>query len=74
MTAHHVHARRERRVAAGKCAYLNRFGDIPPIELYLDHPRLPDVLMEAVETGKPLTAETLAKWLGSPRPGRWSGP
>jgi hypothetical protein len=26
------------------------------------------MLMEAVEGGKPLTAEAVAKWLGAPRP------
>lgn len=67
-------ARRERRVEAGKRAYLARFGEDAPVSLYLDHPRLPDMLQEAVERGEKLTAEALAKWLGGPRPGRWSGP
>jgi hypothetical protein len=64
--------RRERRVEAGKHAYLARFGKDASVSSYLDHPRLPDMLMEAVESGEPLTAEALAKWLGGPRPGRWS--
>ena len=67
-------ARRKRRLEAAKRAYLERFGEDAPVSSYLDHPRLPDVLMEAVETGEPLTAEALAKWLGGSRPGRWSGP
>ena len=68
-------ARRERRLEAAKGAYLARFGEDAPVSsCYLDNPRLPDLLMEAAEEGKPLTAEALAEGLGGPRLGRWSGP
>ena len=68
-------ARRERRLEAAKGAYLARFGEEAPVASYhLDNPRLPDLLLEAVEAGKPLTAEAVAEGLGGPRHGRWSGP
>ena len=68
-------ARRERRLEAAKSAYLARFGEEAPVASYhLDHPRLSDLLMEAAEDGKPLTAEALAEGLGGPRLGRWSRP
>jgi hypothetical protein len=41
---------------------------------HLHNPRLPDLLLEAVEAGEPLTAEAVAEGLGGPRYGRWSGP
>jgi hypothetical protein len=41
---------------------------------HLHNPRLPDLLLEAVEAGKPLTAEAVAEGLGGPRHGCWSGP
>ena len=66
---------RRRRLEAGKSAYLARFGEDAPVSAYhLDNPRLPDLLMEAAEDGKPLTAEALAEGLGGPGLGRWSGP
>jgi hypothetical protein len=65
-------ARRERRLEAAKGAYLARFGEEAPVASYhLDHPRLSDLLMEAAEDGKPLTAEALAEGLGGPHSGRW---
>jgi hypothetical protein len=68
-------ARRERRLEAGKSAYLARFGEDAPVSSYhLDHRRLPDLLMEAAEDGEPLTAEALTVGLGSPRPGYCIGP
>jgi hypothetical protein len=68
-------ARRERRLEAARRAYRERFGTDAPVSLYLGHFRLADALMEAVERGEPLTAEALARWLGSgPRLDRWSGP
>jgi hypothetical protein len=64
-------ARRERRLEAAKGAYLARFGEEAPVASYhLDHPRLSDLLMEAAEDGKPLTAEALVEGLGGPRLGR----
>ena len=68
------HARQGRRLEAARRAYVARFGADAPISSYLGHPRVADMLMEAVETGKPLTAEAMAKWLGAPRLDRWSGP
>ena len=66
---------RRRRLEAGKSAYLARFGEDAPVSAYhLDNPRLPDLLMEAAEEGKPLTAEALAEGLGSPRFGCGSEP
>ena len=63
-------ARRERRLEAGKSAYLARFGEDAPVSsCHLDNPRLPDLLLEAAEDGEPLTAEALAEGLGSPHPG-----
>jgi hypothetical protein len=67
-------ARRERRLEAAKRAYRGRFGADAPVSSYMGHPRLADLLMEAVEGGKPLTAEAVAAWLGAPRLDRWSGP
>jgi hypothetical protein len=67
-------ARRERRLEAAKRAYREQFGEDAPAPPDTDHPRCADALMEAVESGRPLTAEALAKWLGDPRYGRWSGP
>lgn len=67
-------ARRERRLEAARRAYRERFdADAPVMPSDLDNPRLPDLLMEAVEAVKPLTAEALAKGLG-PDNGRWSRP
>ena len=61
-------AHRERRLKAGKRAYLARFGeDAPMLSYHLDHRRLPDLLMEAAEGGEPLTAEALAKRLDGSR-------
>ena len=75
MTTAMNHARRKRRVEAARRAYRDRFGeDAPVMSSHLDHPRLPDLLLEAVETGKPLTAEAVVEGLGGPRHGRWSGP
>ena len=72
MTTATDHARRERRLEAAMRAYRERFGeDAPLISSHLGHPRLPDLLMEAVEAGKPLTAGALAEGLG-PDNGRWS--
>ena len=58
--------RRWPRLEAAEDAYLDRFGEIPPIGPYLDHRRLPDVLQEAVECGEKLTDATLAERLGVP--------
>jgi len=75
MTTATDHARRERRVEAARRAYRERFGkDAPVVSYHLDNPRLPDLLMEAVEAGEPLTAEAVAEGLGAPRFGRWNGP
>jgi hypothetical protein len=75
MTTTTDHARRERRVEAARRAYRERFGeDAPVMSSHLDNPRLPDLLMEAVEAGEPLTAEAMAEGLGGPRHGRWNGP
>jgi hypothetical protein len=69
------HARRERRLEAARRAYRESFGeDAPVMPSHLDHPRLPDLLLEAVEAGEPLTAEAVAEGLGGPRHGCWSGP
>jgi hypothetical protein len=67
-------ARRERRLEAAKLAYRERFGADAPISSYMSPSRLADALMDAVERGKPLTIEALARWLGDPGYGRWSGP
>ena len=68
-------ARHTRRLEAAQRAYRGRFGeDAPVMPFHRDNPRLSDLLMEAVETGKPLTAEALAEGLRSPRHGGWSGP
>jgi hypothetical protein len=75
MTTATDHARREQRVEAAMRAYRERFGeDAPVVSHHLDNPRLPDLLMEAAEEGKPLTAEALAEGLGGPRHRGWSGP
>ncbi len=75
MTTATDHARRERRVEAARRAYRERFGeDAPVMSSHLDNPRLPDLLMEAVDAGEPLTAEAVAEGLGGPRHGRWNGP
>ena len=51
-------------------AYLERFGESPPVSAYLGQRRLPDVLFEAVDRGERLTNATLAEQLGvAPRPG-----
>jgi hypothetical protein len=64
------HARRERRLEAARRAYRESFGEDAPVRpFHLHNPRLPDLLLEAVEAGEPLTAEAVAKGLG-PRPGR----
>ena len=68
------HARRDRRLEAASRAYREQFGADAPVSSYLGHPRLADLLMEAVEGGESLTAEAVAKWLGAPRLDRWSGP
>ena len=68
------HARQGRRLEAARRAYVARFGADAPVASYLSHPRLAEMLMEAVESGKPLTAEAVAAWLGAPRLDRWSGP
>jgi hypothetical protein len=67
-------ARAWRRLEAAKRAYRERFGAEAPVSSYMGHPRLADLLMEAVEGGEPLTAEVVAKWLGAPRLDPWSGP
>ena len=74
MTTATDRARRERRIEAAKRAYRERFGADAPVSSYLGHFRLADALMEAVESGKPLTVEALAKWLGDAHSDRWSGP
>ncbi len=74
MSTAEEHARQKRRLEAAMCAYRRRFGADAPVSSYLGHPRLADMLMEAVEGGKPLTAAAVAKWLGAPRLSRWSGP
>ena len=75
MTTATDHARRERRLEAARRAYRERFGeDAPVMPSDLDNPRLPDLLMEAVEAGEPLTAEALSEGLGGPRSGRSSEP
>ena len=68
------HARRERRMDVAKRAYRERFGADAPVSSYIGHFRLADALMEAVESGKPLTVEALAERLGAPRLDLWSGP
>jgi hypothetical protein len=60
----------ERRLKAAESVYLARFGENLPVSPFRDHCRLPDVLQEAVEHGKPLTAEALAERLGGRHPGR----
>jgi hypothetical protein len=74
MTKPSDHARRERRLKVAKRAYRERFGADAPVSSYLGHFRLADALMDAVESGKPLTAEALAKWLGDAHSDRWGGP
>jgi hypothetical protein len=59
--------RRWPRLKAAEAAYLARFGEDAPVSAYLDHSRLPDVLLEAVERGEPLTEATLAEQLGIAR-------
>ena len=59
---------------AAESVYLARFGENPPVSPYPDHRRLPDVLQEAVEHGKPLTVEAPAERLGGRHPERWSVP
>ena len=72
MTTATDHARRERRLEVARRTYRERFGeDAPVMSSDLYNPRLPDLLMEAVEAGEPLTAEALAEGLG-PDNGRWS--
>lgn len=72
MTTATDHARRERRLEAARRTYRERFGaDAPVLPSDLDNPRLPDLLMAAVEAGEPLTAEAVTKGLG-PDNGRWS--
>jgi hypothetical protein len=74
-TDHARRERRERRVEAARRAYRERFReDAPVISSHLDNPRLPDLLMEAVEAGEPLTVEAVAEGLGGPRDRGWSGP
>jgi hypothetical protein len=75
MTTATDHARRERRLEAARRAYRERFEeDAPVVSSHLNNPRLPDLLMEAVEAGKPLNAAALAEGLGGPSYGRWSEP
>ena len=75
MTTATDHARRERRVEAARRAYRERFGeDAAVTSSHLGNPRLPDLLMEAVEAGEPLTAEAVAEGLGGPRHRGWSEP
>ena len=74
MTTATDRARRERRIEAAKRAYRERFGADAPVSSYIGHFRLADALMEAVESGKPLTVEALAKALGDAHFERWSGP
>jgi hypothetical protein len=71
---HARHARRDRHLEAARRAYRERFAADAPVSSYLGHPRLADLLMEAVEVGRPLTAEAVAAWLGAPRLDRRSGP
>lgn len=74
MTTAAGHARRERRIEAARRAYQKRFGeDTPVVSRNLYSPHFSDLLMAAVEAGKPLTAEVVAEGLGVPRRGRWSG-
>jgi hypothetical protein len=74
MSTAEEHARHKRRLEAARRAYRERFGADAPVSPYLGHPRLADMLMEAVEGGRPLTAEAVTNWLGAPRFGRRSGP
>ena len=67
---HARHARRDRHLEAARRAYRERFAADAPVSSYLGHPRLADLLMEAAEDGKPLTAEALAEGLGGPHSGR----
>jgi hypothetical protein len=67
-------ARARRRLETAEGAYRERFGADAPISSYMGHPRVADALMDAVESGNPLTVEALAKWVGDPRYRRWSGP
>jgi hypothetical protein len=69
----HDHARHGRRLEAARRAYVARFGADAPVSPYLGHPRLADLLMEAVEGGEPLTSEAVAEGLGGPRNWGWSG-
>ena len=71
---HARHARRDRHLEAARRAYRERFAADAPVSSYLGHPRLADLLMEAVEGGEPLTAEAVVKWLGALRLDRWGGP
>jgi hypothetical protein len=71
---HARHARHARRLEAARRAYVARFGAEAPVSSYLDHPRLADLLMEAVEVGEPLTAEAVVEGLGEPRYERENGP
>ena len=66
-------ARARRRLETAERAYRERFGADAPISSYIGHPRVADALMDAVESGKPLTIEALAKWLGDAHSDRWSG-
>jgi hypothetical protein len=68
------HDRHDRRLEAARRAYVARFGADAPVSSYLGHPRLADLLMEAVEAGEPLTAEAVAEGLGRPRYERENGP
>ena len=74
MTTATDRARREWRMEAAKRAYRERFGADAPVSSYIGHFRLADALMEAVESGEPLTVEALAKSLGDAHFERWSGP
>ena len=74
MTTATDRVRRERRMDVAKRAYLERFGAEAPVSSYIGHFRLADALMEAVESGEPLTVEALAKSLGDAHFERWSGP
>ena len=61
-------------LVAAKKAYLAHFGEDAPMSSYPDHPRLPDVLLEAVERGELLTEATLAEQLSVGRRTRPPGP
>jgi hypothetical protein len=73
-TDHARHTRRARHLETARRAYRERFGTEAPVATYMSHHRLADLLMEAVEGGEPLTAESLARGWASPRTDPWTGP